>query len=82
MSKIRPKLEYETNILAVSSLNEPIEKESYDEVHRIACADNQSVYIDPDTGYKVFTEFAHLKRGKCCGSKCRHCPFEHCNVKK
>lgn len=24
----------------------------------------------------VFTEAYHLKRGACCGSGCRHCPFE------
>ena len=27
------------------------------------------------------TELAHKKRGKCCGSGCRHCPFNHENVK-
>lgn len=32
-------------------------------------------YIDSETGYMVFTELYHLKRGYCCGSKCRHCPF-------
>lgn len=32
-------------------------------------------YIDQDTEYIVFTELYHLKRGYCCGSKCRHCPF-------
>lgn len=33
------------------------------------------LYIDPSTGYKVFTAFAHLKRGKCCGTACRHVSF-------
>ncbi len=28
----------------------------------------------------VFTAAFHLRRGVCCGSKCRHCPFEHENV--
>jgi hypothetical protein len=23
----------------------------------------------------VFTEAYHLKRGSCCGSGCRHCPY-------
>ncbi len=27
-------------------------------------------------GLLVFTEAHHLKRGSCCGSGCRHCPFE------
>ncbi|MBL0313654.1 MAG: hypothetical protein IPP78_13275 [Holophagaceae bacterium] len=26
--------------------------------------------------YMVFTESHHRNRGYCCGSKCRHCPFE------
>jgi hypothetical protein len=34
-----------------------------------------------ENGMKVFTEAYHLKRGFCCGNKCRHCPFEHKNVK-
>ncbi|MGA3048697.1 MAG: DUF5522 domain-containing protein [Terracidiphilus sp.] len=25
--------------------------------------------------YMVFTEAYHLKRGFCCGSGCRHCPY-------
>ena len=28
-----------------------------------------------EEGYKVFTEQFHLKRGHCCESGCRHCPF-------
>ena len=30
--------------------------------------------------YMVFTEAWHLKRGHCCGSACRHCPWNHENV--
>ncbi|MGV3610786.1 MAG: DUF5522 domain-containing protein [Fluviicola sp.] len=26
-------------------------------------------------GYIVFTEKYHLKRGHCCKSGCRHCPY-------
>lgn len=26
-------------------------------------------------GYKVFTETFHLKRGYCCKSGCKHCPY-------
>ena len=25
--------------------------------------------------YMVFTAAYHLKRGYCCGSRCRHCPY-------
>ena len=31
-------------------------------------------YLSPE-GYKVFTEQYHLKRGYCCESGCRHCPY-------
>lgn len=31
-------------------------------------------------GRYVMTEWYHLKRGYCCGSKCRHCPYGHENV--
>ncbi len=30
-------------------------------------------------GYIVFTEKYHLKRGSCCKSGCRHCPFKEGN---
>jgi len=50
-------------------------------VHEEACAAGQMTYADPETGYFVFTELSHKKRGKCCGSGCRHCPFNHENVK-
>jgi hypothetical protein len=30
--------------------------------------------------YMVFTEAYHLKRGYCCGSGCRHCPYGHAAV--
>jgi hypothetical protein len=31
-------------------------------------------YYTPE-GYIVFTEKYHLKRGRCCKSGCRHCPY-------
>lgn len=51
-----------------------------EEAHRRACEAGLSHYTDPETGYKVFTEIAHRQRGYCCGSACRHCPFDHENV--
>ena len=33
-----------------------------------------------ENGLMVMTESYHLKRGYCCGSKCRHCPYDHENV--
>lgn len=31
--------------------------------------------------YIVFTTLYHRSRGYCCGSTCRHCPYDHVNVK-
>jgi len=52
-----------------------------EEIHRNAILNKQSTYIDPNTGFTAFTELAHLKRGKCCGNMCRHCPYGWSNVK-
>jgi ATP-binding cassette subfamily B (MDR/TAP) protein 1 len=38
-------------------------------------------YVDPATGYMVFTEAVHRRRGTCCGGACRHCPFGHEQVR-
>jgi hypothetical protein len=35
--------------------------------------ENLDYYLE--NGLVVFTEVFHRKRGYCCGSKCRHCPF-------
>lgn len=37
-------------------------------------------YLDAGTGLVVFTESYHRRRGYCCGSACRHCPFDQCAV--
>lgn len=29
-----------------------------------------------ENGLLVYTAAYHLKRGHCCGSRCRHCPYE------
>ncbi|XP_044288189.1 uncharacterized protein C1orf53 homolog [Varanus komodoensis] len=50
-------------------------------LHEDACAAGKHHYVDPDTGYLVFTEVAHLQRKHCCGSSCRHCPYGQTNVK-
>ncbi|KAL7510346.1 hypothetical protein ACHAXN_012028 [Cyclotella atomus] len=56
-------------------------KYNYTKCHDDACKNGEDTYIDPKTGYSVFTELAHKRRGKCCGSGCRHCPYNHVNVK-
>lgn len=32
-------------------------------------------FYTTDEGFIVFTETYHLKRGKCCESGCKHCPY-------
>jgi Family of unknown function (DUF5522) len=31
-----------------------------------------------EAGHMVFTAAYHLRRGYCCGSRCRHCPYQEC----
>lgn len=49
-------------------------------LHERAMAEGRDHYVDPATGFRVFTAGYHLRRGSCCGSGCRHCPYEHENV--
>ena len=41
----------------------------------------ENVHFYYDNGLVVLTEKFHLERGYCCGNKCRHCPYDHVNVK-
>ena len=36
--------------------------------------DDDDYYRSPE-GFVVFTEKLHLKRGFCCKSGCKHCPY-------
>ena len=36
--------------------------------------EKEDFYTSPE-GYIVFTEKYHLKRGHCCKSGCKHCPY-------
>lgn len=51
---------------------------TYDRIvaaHEAALERDEPGYLDPETGYLVFTA-AHLwARGTCCDSGCRHCPY-------
>ena len=33
-------------------------------------------FYKDENGRFVMTESFHIKRGSCCGSKCKHCPYE------
>lgn len=54
--------------------------QGFTELHAEACAEGRLSYVDPETGYSVFTELALERRGVCCGSGCRHCPYGHENL--
>ena len=45
-------------------------------LHDEASRNRETFYLDPETGLAVFTEFGLRQRGGCCGSGCRHCPYE------
>ncbi|MCE2713639.1 MAG: DUF5522 domain-containing protein [Cryomorphaceae bacterium] len=36
--------------------------------------EEEDYYLSPE-GYIIFTEKYHLKRGYCCKSGCKHCPY-------
>lgn len=44
-------------------------------VHADALAAGADTYIDPRTGYTVLTAAYLARRGYCCESGCRHCPY-------
>lgn len=44
--------------------------------HRDACARGERMYRDPETGLYVQTRVHLASRGRCCGSGCRHCPYD------
>jgi len=46
------------------------------ERHRRAVESSRPVYADPTSGLAVFTARFLAERGFCCGSGCRHCPYE------
>ena len=44
--------------------------------HSRAVEAGLSTYLDPATGFAVFTAVYLAERGYCCSSRCRHCPWE------
>lgn len=43
--------------------------------HRDAIMRHVPVYTDPTSGLSVFTADFLARRGYCCDSGCRHCPY-------
>lgn len=72
-----PELKSKENLYNISRLNKNYPR--YDEIiklHKDAIEEKNDIYIDPETGFAVLTAEFLLKRGYCCGSGCRHCPYE------
>lgn len=44
--------------------------------HDRACAEGKPGYMDPQTGLFVMTASYLKAKGRCCGSGCRHCPYD------
>ncbi len=40
----------------------------------MALTEGEDYYYNED-GFMVFTESYHLRRGYCCNSNCKHCPY-------
>lgn len=43
--------------------------------HTAALEAGADTYVDPRTGYTVLTAGYLARRGTCCDSGCRHCPY-------
>jgi hypothetical protein len=57
-----------------------IENDARTRAHDAAVQRGEDRYTDPVSGARVFTELFHRRRGFCCGSGCRHCPYDYVNV--
>ncbi|HEX4434353.1 MAG TPA: DUF5522 domain-containing protein [Acidimicrobiales bacterium] len=44
-------------------------------LHAEALAAGADTYVDPRSGYTVLTAGYLARRGTCCESGCRHCPY-------
>ena len=45
-------------------------------INKLSGALGANYYIDQETGRVVLTSYFLKKRGMCCGSGCRHCPYD------
>lgn len=52
-----------------------LELQKIDKLHEEACLLGKGFYTDPQTGHMVLTRIALEKRGECCNTGCRHCPY-------
>jgi hypothetical protein len=45
------------------------------QAHAAALRSGADTYVDPATGFTVLTAASLARRGSCCASGCRHCPY-------
>ena len=55
--------------------------EDFDDIHNAACVRGEKFYTDPTTGYLVMSEAEPPREGQVLRGRCRHCPYNHVNVK-
>eukprot|EP00003_Mantamonas_plastica_P006389 TRINITY_DN1519_c1_g1_i1.p2 TRINITY_DN1519_c1_g1~~TRINITY_DN1519_c1_g1_i1.p2 ORF type:complete len:128 (-),score=20.26 TRINITY_DN1519_c1_g1_i1:717-1100(-) len=82
IESIQQQLDDECSIIELD-ITQPCQNLSQDieDLHLKSIESGQNGYIDESIGgYYVMNAMVHIKRGKCCGNKCRHCPYEHENV--
>lgn len=60
---------------ASDPMTHPEPEPYYEPIHADAIRRGEHSYIDPKTGFLVFTELFLLERGYCCRAGCRHCPY-------
>jgi hypothetical protein len=53
----------------------PVPESAITAAHDAAVAAGEPGYLDPETGFFVFTAAALAANGACCESGCRHCPY-------
>lgn len=51
--------------------------QKFSDLDKQASRNKEKYYIDPLTGNRVMTSYYLLKRGFCCGTGCRHCPYDY-----
>lgn len=71
VATIRPHVE---RLIAVTPKSERRDNPKFT-AHRRAGPPTEGLDFYRERGFTVFTEWFHLKRGRCCGNGCRHCPY-------
>ena len=69
-----------SSLSTTTPASSPLPLQDIEDLHRKAVLGGHKSYVDPETGFTVFTEIMHLQRGTCCGNQCRHCPYGWENV--